>query len=102
VLPQPRTAAEAAEREAARVVSRLDALSPNRVPGDVVRAYAQDLADLARAAEGLPPHPVPDLAPHGWADLLRVLVGDLRLLEADEEVWRRATEVLEGLRRALP
>jgi hypothetical protein len=102
VLPDPRTPAEAAEREGARVVARLDALSPARVPVDLVRGYVQALADLARAAEGLPPHDVPDLAPHGWADLVRVLLGDLRLLEAPEEVWSQAADVLGDLRRALP
>lgn len=103
MLPQPRSAAEAVEREAARVVARLDALSPTRVPVDVVRPWVQDLADVVRAVEGLPPHAVPDLAPHGWADLVRVVVGDLVLLDpADEEPWWRVRELLEGLRRALP
>ncbi|WP_336924042.1 hypothetical protein [Aquipuribacter sp. SD81] len=102
MLPEPRTAAEAAEREAARVVSRLDALAPARVPVELVRGHVQDLADLARAAEGLPPHAVPDLAPHGWADLVRVLVGDLRLLETGEATWAAAADLLAGLRRALP
>jgi hypothetical protein len=107
VLPEPRDTSEEVEREAARVVSRLGTLSPARVPVDVVRPSVQRLADLARRAEGLAPLPVPDLAAHGWADLLRVVVDDLLLVTSaveapDEELLGEARDALVALRRALP
>ncbi len=102
MLPAPRSTSEEVEQEAARVVLRLGTLSPTKVPADVVRASAQRLADLARAAEGLPPHPVPDLRPHGWASLVRVLAADLLAAGATEEQLVAARDELVALRRALP
>ena len=102
MLPTPRSTSEEVEQEAARVVSRLGTLSPTRVPVDVVAAATQRLADLARSAEGLPRIPVPDLRPHGWAALLRVLVTDLLAAPATEDQLGRAREELTALRRALP
>jgi len=102
VLPTPRSTSEEVEREAARVVSRLGTLSPTKVPADVVAAAAQRLADLARAAEGLSPIPVPDLRPHGWASLLRVLVTDLLAAPATEDQLVAARDELTALRRVLP
>lgn len=110
MLPTPRSTSEEVEQEAARVVSRLGTLSPARVPVDVVRPAVQRLADLARRAEGLEPLPVPDLAPHGWADLLRVVVDDLLLAtsagegaaSAAEDLLVAARDTLTALRRALP
>jgi hypothetical protein len=110
VLPVPRDTSEEVEQEAARVVSRLGTLAPARVPVDVVREAVQRLADLSRAAEGLDPLPVPDLAPHGWVDLLRVVVGDLleacsgRVVGPDEaeRLLVAARDILTDLRRSLP
>lgn len=102
MLPTPRDTSEEVAQEAARVVSRLDTLAPARVPVDVVRAAVQRLADAARAAEGLEPHPVPDLLPHGWVALLRIVVGDLLDAGPGEEALRAARDELVALRRALP
>ena len=102
MLPTPRDTSEEVAQEAVRVVSRLGTLSPARVPVDVVRPAVQRLADAARAAEGLDPLAVPDLAPHGWVDLLRVVVGDLLDATTDEAVLRAAVDELVELRRALP
>lgn len=119
MLPEPRDTSEEVEREAARVVSRLGTLSPARVPVDVVRPAVQRLADIARRAEGLEPLPVPGLAPHGWADLLRVVVDDLLLAASPggpgssgersssdeapgEDLLVQARDTLVALRRALP
>ncbi|WP_380165893.1 hypothetical protein [Jannaschia sp. R86511] len=102
MLPTPRDTSEEVAQEAARVVSRLGSLNPARVPVDLVRPAVQRLADTARAAEGLEPHPVPDLAPHGWVDLLRVVVGDLLDAGAGEDRLVAAREELVALRRALP
>jgi len=102
VLPTPRSTSEEVEQEAARVVSRLGTLSPTRVPARAVAATAQRLADLARTAEGLPPMPVPNLLPHGWASLLRVLVRDLLTAPATDDQLVSARDELTALRRALP
>jgi len=102
VLPTPRSTSEEVEQEAARVVSRLSTLSPTKVPVDLVAASSQRLADLARAAEGLPSLPVPELRPHGWASLLRVLLADLLAAGASEEQLVAARDELTALRRALP
>lgn len=112
MLPTPRSTSEEVEQEAARVVSRLGTLSPTKVPVDLVSAAAQRLADLARAAEGLAPLPVPDLRPHGWAALLQVVVADLLAAgppgppdAADSAAADRlvaARDELTALRRALP
>ncbi|MFC3686860.1 hypothetical protein [Aquipuribacter hungaricus] len=102
MLPTPRSTSEEVEQEAARVVSRLGTLSPTKVPASVAAASAQRLADLARAAEGLPPLPVPDLRPHGWASLVRVLVADLLAVGATEAQLAAARDELTALRRALP
>ena len=102
MLPTPRSTSEEVEQEAARVVSRLGVLSPTKVPVDLVSAASQRLADLARAAEGLPPLPVPELRPHGWASLLRVLVTDLRASPATDDQLTTARDELVALRRALP
>ena len=102
MLPTPRSTSEEVEQEAARVVLRLGRLAPTAVPVDVVAASAQRLADLARAAEGLPPLPVPDLRPHGWASLLRVLADDLLAAGGSDEQLVSAREELVALRRALP
>lgn len=102
MLPAPRSTSEEVQQEAARVVSRLGTLSPTRLPVDVVRASVQRLADTARAAEGLPPLAVPDLRPHGWVDLLRVVVADLLAAGASEETLSSARDELTALRRALP
>lgn len=102
MLPTPRSTSEEVEQEAARVVSRLGTLSPTRVPVDVVRGSAQRLADLSRAAEGLDPVPVPELAPHGWVDLVRLLVADLLAAAPPEAALASARDELVDLRRALP
>ncbi|MGJ7442438.1 hypothetical protein [Aquipuribacter sp. MA13-6] len=102
MLPTPRDTSEEVAQEAARVVSRLSTLTPARIPVDVVRPAVQRLADAARAAEGLDPHPVPDLAPHGWVDLLRVVVGDLLDASPGEAGLVAARDELVELRRALP
>ncbi len=107
MLPTPRSTSEEVEQEAGRVVSRLGTLSPTRVPVDVVRGAVQRLADLARTAEGLAPLPVPDLAPHGWVSLLRVVLADLLAAHrngtpADDDLLARARDELVHLRRALP
>ena len=102
MLPTPRSTSEEVEQEAARVVSRLGTLSSTKVPVDVVASAVQRLADLARAAEGLAPLPVPDLRPHGWASLLRVLVADLRASPATDDQLTAARDQLVALRRALP
>jgi hypothetical protein len=102
VLPTPRDTSEEVAQEAARVVSRLGTLNPTRIPVDVVRPAVQRLADAARAAEGLEPHPVPDLAPHGWVHLLRVVVSDLLDAAPGEERLVAARDELVALRRALP
>lgn len=101
MLPAPRDASEEVQREVARVVSRLSALGPARTDPALVAPYAQHLADLATDAEGVPRRQVPDLAPHGWADLVVVLVGDLLLAAPDEPTLERARDELVALRRAL-
>ncbi len=86
-------------RELRRVVARLTALGA-RAPADLVRSELQYLADQAADAEDRERRPVPELAPHAWADQLTVLVGDaLAALDPDgvAEVGRRLT----ALRRAL-
>lgn len=102
MLPTPRNASEEVAQEAARVVSRLSTLAPARIPVDVVRPVVQRLADLARAAEGLDPHPVPDLLPHGWVALLRIVVGDLLDAAPGEDQLHSVRDDLVALRRALP
>ncbi len=102
MLPTPRSTSEEVEQEAARVVSRLGSLSPTKVPVDVVAASAQRLADLARAAEGLPPLPVPDLRPHGWGAFVRVLVNDILAAGASEQQLVSTRDELVSLRRSLP
>ena len=102
MLPTPRDTSEEVAQEAARVVSRLGTLSPARVPVDVVRPAVQRLADLTRRAEGLDPLPVPDLAPHGWVDLLRLVVGELLAVGPDEPTLVVVRDELVELRRALP
>ena len=107
MLPTPRSTSEEVEQEAARVASRLGTLSPTRIPVDLVRGSVQRLADLARTAEGLDPLPVPDLAPHGWVSLLRVVLADLLAAHGDDtplgdDLLARARDELVDLRRALP
>lgn len=102
MLPTPRDTSEEVEREAARVVLRLGTLSPTKVPVDVVRDVVQRLADLARTAEGMAPLAVPELRPHGWVDLLRVVVGDLLAAGPAEDTLVAARDELVDLRRALP
>ena len=101
MLPAPLDASEEVRREVARVVSRLSALGPARTRSGVVAPSAQRLADLATDAEGVPRRPVPALAPHGWADLLVVLVGDLLRADPDDSALGAARDELVALRRGL-
>lgn len=86
----------------ARVVSRLSTLGPTRIDADLLAPAAQRLADLAAVGEGRPSRPVPDLAAHGWADLLIVLAHDLLAAGPPEDLLARAHDELVRLRRALP
>ena len=101
MLPAPLDTSEEVQREVARVVSRLAALGPARTDSLLVAPYAQRLADLATDAEGVPRQQVPDLAAHGWADLLAVVVGDLLLADPDESALGSARDQLVALRHAL-
>jgi hypothetical protein len=103
VLPDPTDSRGRCEVEAARVVARLTALGPRRVPRDAIAAACRDLAALQWRAEGRPGAPPPvDVASHGWGDVLRVLVGDLLEVSPDPPELAGAAEVLTRLRRELP
>ncbi|MEZ0164591.1 hypothetical protein AB2L27_07420 [Kineococcus sp. LSe6-4] len=83
-------------------LARLDRARPGEElsAADVVRAAAQDLADLAADAEGQPRRPVPRLATHGLGDQLAVLGADV-LRHGDAAALAAAHEVLTTVRRAL-
>lgn len=91
-------------RLAAMPLDRLDRPGPDAAGRTRAEAFAsalQRLADLARAAEGLPPCPVPSLRPHAWTAQLRVFAHDLRTADRTGAGVARAADVLAALRRAL-
>ncbi|MEZ0490956.1 hypothetical protein AB2L28_01735 [Kineococcus sp. TBRC 1896] len=83
-------------------LTRLDRVRPGEESSaaDVVRAAAQDLADLAADAEGQPRRTLPVLATHGLGDQLAVLGTDV-LRHGDDAALAAAHEVLTRVRRAL-
>lgn len=105
MIPEPTDPRDRLRLEGDRVVRRLAALGPRRIPDEPVRATVGTLARLAWRAEGRPGDPpVIDLAPHGWADAIRVLIGDL--LDAGgggpHGGVDRAADELSALRGRLP
>ncbi len=83
-------------------LTRLDRARPGEdaSAADVVRAAAQELADLAADAEGRPRRTVPRLATHGLGDQLAVLGADV-LRCGDTTALDAAHDVLVRVRRAL-
>ena len=73
-----------------------------RIRADLVHDLVQALADLGRAAEGLPRRPVPrldnDLA---LPDQVRVMAADLLVAGAPADVLARAAESIANTGRAL-
>ena len=62
------------------------------------RLLLQQLADIARAAEGLNPIGVPELSPGALADQFDVIGRDLLMTVSDETVLKRVSEQLKELR----
>ena len=98
-------------RESRSLVQRLRLWTPARYAaaappwgtrGDLVHHLAQDLADLAADAEGLPRRPLPRLdSDLGLADQLAVTADDLVRAEPAAEIARVQTAHLLVHRRAL-
>jgi hypothetical protein len=123
----PEPAAEAFDRAVRRLADRLQVLGPRwsaalasdragadvRAAGAEVRDVLARLADAAATAQGQPRRPVPELAPHAWADAVQVLAAEvtdvlrgsddaLRDSPGDEvDVLARLTTVVDDLRRRL-
>lgn len=103
MLPDPTDPRGRIEVEAARVASRLGALGPVRAPVDLMRAAVADLVRLQWEAEGLPGGPPAiSVAPHGWADVVRVVAADLAGVAGDPPQLAPAADLLTRLRRELP
>lgn len=103
MLPDPTDPRGRCEVEAARVVSRLAALGPRRVPGGRMREDCARLAALQWRAEGLPGRPpVIDVEPHGWEHVVRVLTADLTAVDPEPPELAEAADLLTTLRRELP
>lgn|GEM_PF-2438765 len=103
MLPDPTDPRGRCEVEVARVVARLTALGPRRVPVAVMSAACRELAGLQWRAEGRPGDPpLVDVAAHGWVDVVHVLVGDLLEVSPEPPELAPAAEVLTRLRRDLP
>lgn len=103
MLPDPTDPRGRCEVEAARVVARLAALGPKRVPAERMREGCSRLADLQWRAEGLGGRPPAiDVAPHGWEHVVRILVGDLLAVEPEPGEVADAADLLTRLRRELP
>lgn len=103
MLPDPTDPRGRCEVEAARVVTRLAAIGPRRVPADRMREDCARLADLQWRAEGLPGEAPPiDVEPHGWEHVVRVLTADLLAVEPEPVELAEAADLLTRLRRELP
>ena len=103
MLPEPSDPRGRLDLEAVRVVGRLTALGPRRAPHTILAEACADLAVLSWAAElrdGRPPRI--DVAPHGWADVVRVLIGDLLAVRPEPDQLAPAATRLTRLRRELP
>ncbi|MEW1958460.1 hypothetical protein [Kineococcus sp. NPDC059986] len=83
-------------------LTRLDRVRPggDTSAADVVRAGAQELADLAADAEGQPHRPLPRLATHGLGDQLAVVGADV-VRHGDDAALAAAHDVLLRVRSAL-
>ncbi len=62
------------------------------------QATIQKLADSARAAEGLPPMPVPLVNPSALADQCEVIGRDLLTYCTDDDTLRQLSEQIKNLR----
>ncbi|MGF1646339.1 MAG: hypothetical protein ACFCVF_05400 [Kineosporiaceae bacterium] len=103
MLPDPADPRGRCEVEAARVVARLSAIGPRRVPRETMGMACRELAVLHWRAEARPGDPPPvEVASHGWVDVVRVLVGDLLDVAPEPPELAAAADVLVRLRRELP
>ncbi|MGF1664305.1 MAG: hypothetical protein ACFCVG_17880 [Kineosporiaceae bacterium] len=103
MLPDPTDPRGRCEVETARVVARLTALGPHRVPRVSMAGACRELAHLAWRAGSRPGDPpAVDVAPHGWVDVVRVLAGDLLEVTPEPPELAVAADALARLRRELP